>query len=133
MFGLFKRENPDRRAMRVEFETVTRQLRTADPLAQMAVGHSINLANSLFRKRYTVAAFQALPNRDQIAYIQNLTDMAIKLQSEASDPTAAVGFDLFKMWVGAVAAKDERLMQQIASELSYFSKLGDFSALEGAP
>lgn len=128
MFGLFKREDPNRRAMRIEFETVTRQLRTADLLAQTAVGHSINLAHSLFRKRFTVAKFQSLPNREQIDYIDSLSGMETKLQS--SDPPASVGIGLFKMWVGAVAAADEALMRQFAEELSYFSQRGDMSELE---
>lgn len=47
--------------------------------------------------------------------------------------TPSLGFGLFKMWVGALMAKDEPLMAQISEELAYFSKLGDLSALEGAP
>lgn len=133
MFGFFKRENPNRRAMRLEFETVTRQLRSADPLAQMAVGHSINMANSLFRQRFTSASFQALPSSEQLAYIHSLTAMETKLQGELSDPTASLGFGLFKMWVGALMAKDEPLMAQMSEELAHFSQLGDLSALEGAP
>ena len=133
MFGFFKRENPNRRAMRLEFETVTRQLRTADPLAQMAVGHSINMANSIFRQRYTASSFQALPSDEQLAYIHSLSAMETKLQAELSDPTASLGFGLFKMWVGALMAKDEPLMAQISEELAHFSKLRDLSALEGAP
>ena|SRR5690554_4696889 len=133
MFGFFKRESSNRRAMRLEFEAVTRQLRTADPLAQMAVGHSINTANSLFRQRYTATSFQALASSEQIAYIHSLTAMEAKLQGELSDPTASLGFGLFKMWVGALMARDEPLVAQIARELAHFSKLGDLSALEGAP
>jgi hypothetical protein len=133
MFGLFKREAPSRKAMRLEFETVTKQLRTADPLAQAAVGHSLNMAHSMFRQRYTVSTFQALPHTDQMAYIHSLSVIEEKLQVETSDPTAALGFGLFKMWVGAVVAKDEPLMEQIAAELAHFSRFGDFSAIERAP
>lgn len=131
MFGFFKREDPNRRAMRLEFETVTRQLRTADPLAQMAVGHSINMANSFFRQRYTATSFQALPSSEQLAYIHSLTGMETELQRE--HPTASLGFGLFKMWVGALMAKDEPLMAQISKELAHFSQLGDLSAVEGPP
>lgn len=133
MFGYFKRENPNRRAMRLEFEAITRQLRTADPLAQIAVGHSINMANSVFRQHYTAASFQDLPSSEQLTCIHSLTAMEKKLQEELSDPTASLGFGLFKMWVGALMAKDEPLMAQISEELAHFSKLGDLSALEGAP
>lgn len=96
MFGFLKRENPDRRALREEFETVTRRLRSADPAVKMAVGQAINLANSIFRKSFSVESFQSLPNCERTAYINKLMAMEIKLRDE-KDLHSSFGFALFKM------------------------------------
>ena len=132
MFGLFKREDPDRRGMREEFEAVTRQLRSASPATQIAVGHAVNLANSLFRKSFGTVSFQTLSTAEQIAYIDQLSVMETKLREVNNDLPGSLGFGLFKMWVGAVAAKDQPLMELMSKELSYFSSQGDLSLLVGA-
>ena len=127
MFGFGKKkEDPNRKALREEFETVTTVLRTADNLTQVAVGHSINMANSLFHKMYSSPSeYQRLPKSERISYINKLTNMENKLQEEKGDSHSALGFGLFKMWVGAVAEDDTELMQQFSNELAYFSKKGD--------
>ena len=127
MFGFGKKkEDPSRKALREEFEAVTNALRLADNLAQVAVGHSINMANSLFHQVYSSpSVFQRLPKLDRISYINKLTDMENKLKEEKGDLYSALGFGLFKMWVGAVAELDTELMQQFSNELAYFSKKGD--------
>jgi len=127
MFGFGKKkEDPNRKALREEFESVTTALKSADNLIQVAVGHSINMANSLFHQTYSSPSeFQRLPMSERISYINKLTDMENKLKEEKGDPHSALGFGLFKMWVGAVAEVDTGLMQQFSNELAYFSKKGD--------
>lgn len=63
MFGfLKKKEPPGRRELREEFEKFTNALRRADDVTQMAVGHSINMANSMFIKRFgSINAFCQQP------------------------------------------------------------------------
>jgi len=121
-----KKEDPNRKAVREDFETVTTALRSADNLTQAAVGHSINMASSLFHQIYSnPREFQRLPMSERISYINRLTNMENKLKEEKGDPHSALGFGLFKMWVGAVAEVDTELMQQFSNELAYFSKKCD--------
>lgn len=128
MFGFGKKkEDPNRKALRQEFESVTSALRTADATAQIAVGHAINMANSLFHKSFSgVNGFQDLPKSERISYINKLTDMESPLKSKGDMP-ASLGFGLFKMWAGAAAELDAELMNQFSRELAYFSKKGDIS------
>lgn len=49
MFGFGKKkESPQRRAFREEFETTTTRLHGAAEVLLITIGHTINLANSLF-------------------------------------------------------------------------------------
>jgi hypothetical protein len=123
MFGFGKKkENPDRSAFRQEFATMTIRLRAADETVQIAVGHSINSAFSLFRQTHeNPQAFKALPTTQQFAYINKLTDMENRLRDEKGDVAASLGFGLFKMWVGTLASNDQELESQFSRELAYFS------------
>lgn len=128
MFGFGKKENAERKAFREEFESTTSRLRTADKVVQMAVGHSINMASSLFHQAYTTPRdFQRLPTAEKFSYIAKLTNMEEKLRDENNDMASSIGFGLFKMWVGAVTQDDKELIQQFAAELAHFSKIGDMS------
>ena len=99
-------------------------LKSADSTTQMAVGHSVNFANSLFLKNFeSVDSFRLLPQSLKIEYIHNLTELEEKKANE--DPHFALGVALFKMWLGAVAANDDKLASQIFEELSFFSRVGD--------
>lgn len=128
MFGFGKKEDQNRRAFREEFETTATRLRGADEAVQIAVGHSINMANSIFHQTHgTPARFQGLPKAEQYAYIEKLTDMENKLRDEMRDGPASLGFGLFKMWVGTLTAEDSELTGKFALELAYFSRKGDLS------
>lgn len=76
MFRLFgPRENPHRRAARLEFEEATRQLRKANDIVQSAVGHAINVAHTFFAKRFvSLEAFTALAKDQKLQYIHSLTN-----------------------------------------------------------
>ncbi len=121
----FSRKEPlGRKAFREEFDTVTAKLRRADEASQVAVGHTINMANSFFIQRFTaIESFRKLPKAEKIAYIESLTSMEEKLTTK--DPHAAVGFGLFKMWVGALSEGDDELVSKFSKELAFFSKKGD--------
>lgn len=127
MFGFGnKKENPNRKAFREEFETITQALRQADDLTQIAVGHAINMANSFFLQAYNNPSdFQKLPKAKKIEYINKLSNMEIGLREEKNDPHSSLGFGLFKMWVGALSEDDTELMNHFHSELAYFSRKGD--------
>ena len=114
MFGFGKKkEDPNRKALREEFETVTKALRQADDVVQIAVGHAINMANSIFHQTYnSPSEFQKLPKAKQIEFINKLTNMEVGLREEKNDPHSSIGFGLFKMWVGALSEKDTELMNQ---------------------
>lgn len=119
-----KKEPPERAAFREEFEKVVATLHRSGEVAQMAVGHSINMANSVFLQRFpSMEFFSSLPKTEQYQYIENLSKMEEKLNT--TDPHAAIGFGLFKMWIGAVTAGDKELVTAFSKELAYFSKKGD--------
>ena len=125
MFDFFKKkESPARKAFREEFEQYTKALRDSEEIAQIAVGHSINMANSFFMQTYSGPdEFINRPRQEQMSYIQKLTAMENKLAD--SDPQASLGFGLFKMWVGALAENDKELIENFSNELAYFSRKGD--------
>lgn len=128
MFGFGKKkEDPDRKAFREEFETVTRGLHLADEPTQMAVGHGINMASSLFNQSFkSPSDFQSSPINQQTDYINRLTNMEIGLRN--IDPPASLGFGLFKMWLGALQENDVELLNKFLIELKYFSRKGDLSS-----
>jgi hypothetical protein len=125
MFGLFKKEESSaRRGLRLEFEHVSAMMREADNVSQMAVGASINVANSLFMQRFqSVDSFRLLPKSLKMKYIHNLS--ALEEARAKEDPHFALGVGLFKMWIGAVVANDKDLEAQIFNELGFLSKKGD--------
>jgi len=124
MFNFFKKESADRKAMRKEFEEHTKALRHADDLTQIAVGHAINMAHSMFIKRFGSAKeFGQQPINEQIKYIQSLSNFEEKIGVQ--DPLTALGSSLFKKWLAALAEADKELMSQFRKELDYFSRKGD--------
>lgn len=125
MFGFFrKRENPHRVGLRDDFLRVTTRLRAADPVIQMAVGHSINMANSLFIQRFgSIAGFRGLSKPEKFQYIEALTNAEENMAKE--QPQAAVGFALFKMWIAALTEEDEELLQEFSTGLAELSRKGD--------
>ena len=127
MFGFGKkRESQGRKEFREEFETMTMKLRGADASVQMAVGHAINMAFSLFRQAHgNPQMFKRLPTDVQFAYIAKLTDMENRLRDQKDDMPGSLGFGLFKMWVGTLASNDEELNEKFSSELTFFSKKGN--------
>ena len=125
MFGLFKKQEPSaRKGLRLEFERVTAMLRSSDNLSQMAVGHSINMANSIFAKRFqSVDSFRLLPRTQKMEFIHSLS--AVEENAARKDVHFALGVALFKMWIGAVVADDVELTCQMFEELRFFSRKGD--------
>jgi hypothetical protein len=125
MFGWFKKHDDRyREELRNDFLRVTTKLKSADSAIQMAVGHSINLANSLFMQRFGgVAGFRALSKSEKLKYIEALT---ITEENMAKDqPHASIGFALFKMWIGALTEEDEELRKEFSHGLSELSRKGD--------
>lgn len=124
LFGLFqKREDPDRKAFREEFEGTVRQLKTAPVESQIAIGDAINYGYSLFVQRFgSPEQFQKAPLPERNAYIASLTAVEHQLRDEKKDLPGSLGFGLFKMWVGTVSENDTELMKQLSKELAFFSK-----------
>ena len=127
VFGfLGKREHSERRFVREEFEKMVKSLRTADPLTQGAVGHTINLANSMFHLKFgSLAKFDALPTSEKMAFVAVLTRTE-ELAAERNQPEAMIGYALYKKWIGAVAIGDKTLAQQFSDGLVELSRIGEF-------
>ena len=134
MFGFRKKkETAERRAFREEFETTVSQLHTAPAVVQLAVGHSVNIAHSLFVQSFgSVENFAKRPAEERNGYVQKLTTMEVTLGEESDDDAASLGFGLFKMWVGTLLANDSELTAKFANDLAYFSTKGDLSGVEEA-
>lgn len=120
----------ERTQLRDQFMQITAQLKTADPLAQAAVGHGINMVHSFFVRRFgDVSAFQRHSKTENLRFIDQLSELERKLG--ASDPHTALGVILFKMWIGAVSEKDQDLIDEFSAELAALSRRGE--SLGGSP
>jgi hypothetical protein len=126
MFGLFwKREDRERKAVRLEFESMTTMVRSARPMIQACVGHGINMANTVFIARFgSIDNFRALPKNEKMEYVFALGRMEQKL-AEKNDPDTCIGYALFKKWVGALALDDADLEKQFTPRLAELSRKGD--------
>ena len=124
LFGIFKKkEDPNRKAFREDFEGTVRQMKSAPVEFQIVLGHAINLAHSMFVQRFgTPEKFQRAPLQERNAYITSLTTVENQLREEKKDLAGSLGFGLFKMWVGTLSENDAELIQQFSRELAFFSK-----------
>lgn len=114
----------ERADLRQQFREILSTLQTADQLAQAAVGHGINMMNSLFVKKFgDVDAFQRRPKVENLAFIDSLTHLEQELAPR--DPHSALGVILFKMWIGAVAERDQGLMNEFSADLAVLSRQGE--------
>ncbi len=128
MFGFFsKKSNSDRIDLQQRFERCSAELRANDEQTQLAVGHSINLANSMFIQRFgSVDAFRRLRFTEKRKYAEQL-NAAQSEMLKAQQREEALGFMLFKSWILTLAADDVELERQFSTELAFFSKKGDLS------
>ena len=127
MFGFGrKKESPERREAREEFESTCQRLRSADETVQIAVGHAINMVNSMFIKTFaSVDGFKRIPDEHKFDYLRKLTVAENSFREEKKDMATSLGFGLFKMWVGMVTARDTELIEAFSRELAYFSRKGN--------
>ena len=114
------RESAQRKALREEFQATAKLLAQADESKQASVGSSINLATSVLAARYpTLGEFEAAPREEKLKCLQNLT--ALEQQLNTKQVGLGLGVGLFKMWLGAVVAQDEALVQSFSEELARLS------------
>jgi len=114
------KESAERKALREEFDTTMKLLASADELRQIEVGHSLNLVTSIFATRYpSIEAFETIPHSEKLNYLESLTAMERELNTKQMGSGLGVG--LFKMWLGAVVAQDEPLVQGFSEELTRLS------------
>ena len=128
MFDMYKSEAKyrEREASREEFDQLTRTLRDSDDLSIMVVGNAINMANGVFLQTHTsAAAFMRLPRHEQAAYIKTLISTEDELRED--DPETALGFGLFRMWIGALISGDQELIKSFSHELVYLGEKGDLT------
>ena len=113
-------EAPERRQLREEFEGHVGKLRNGPEAARSAAGHGIRMANDFFMQANgSVPAFVERPKQEQIDFIDKLIGMAEKL--EKVDGQTALGITLFRLWLVALAAGDDELMDSFAVELAYLT------------
>jgi hypothetical protein len=121
MLRLFRPHNhAQRTALKREFDAHRATLRGRGAAAQMAAGQAIKLSMSVFCQRFgSPDSFRELTPQRQAEYHARL---GIKAGSEAVSATAsALGFMLFRTWVGALISDDNRLIQRFTKQLSALS------------
>ncbi|MCP5331309.1 MAG: hypothetical protein H7A05_06845 [Pseudomonadales bacterium] len=119
-----KKVDPDREEFKKQFESVISSLNQGEKIARIAVGHSINMANSVFLKAHgSVEKFKNLPRVEQFGYLTKLTELESKMWEQ--DPMSSIGVGLFKMWLTTVMEGDTELNNQFSKELAVLSKVGD--------
>jgi hypothetical protein len=129
MFGLFKRKSSDKWDMLMkEFSEITQSIRGEGKVAQIAVGHGINTANSFFNKSFSdISSFQKLPETERVEYIKKLGMTVEKIAKK--DMHTAVGFRLFQMWLVAKIEGNTDAENIINKELVTLSKIGNLSGI----
>ena len=128
MFGFFKNIlKPERQKIIDEFTQTIEKLKGADSSVQLVVGHGVNMANSLFfRKFKTVEEFKNITRHEQDDYLKKFGVMEV--ETGKKDPLMAIGFGLFKMWLVSIITNDDEAMQYFSKELGWLSKVGDLSS-----
>ena len=124
MFGLFKKKTSDREAVLTECKVIVRFVQEADKLTRVALGHSINMAHSIFRQHYpSVEAFQSASVEERNQLIAQLTKMVESLLQK--DRHSALGFRMFSIWVVGLTTNDNFLTSQIEPVMKELSREGD--------
>lgn len=125
MFGnFFKSEDKDRKFVRKHFADLSRRIEASDKMSQKVVGHAINMANSVFFKKFSsIENFKKVPREDQMRFLNGLATMQQGLYD--GQDISAVGWELFKLWVSTLIENDNELEHPFAMKLAYFSKIGD--------
>jgi len=127
-----EKEFPGRKEFLQEFGKFTRALRRADDETQIAVGHSINMANSMLIKRFgSIDAFCEQPTSERIEFIQSLRAFEEELSQQY--PSVALGIGLFKVWVGVLCEQDQELISLFSKEIGYFTRKGDEPVWQAVP
>lgn len=128
MFGLFRKSNPDRDALHAELKQSLALLRSAPPVVRAALGHSINMAHSIFVQRFTnLDGFRGLAKKDQVEYLKGNTRMVEKLM-EKEQMHEALGFRLFGLWLVGVIESDSYLYDNASEIMKELSKEGDLGS-----
>ncbi len=128
MFGFsFRGGNRDRAELEQRFDQGIAELRLRDAETQVAVGHAINLANSLFIQRFGSAdRFRRLTFAEKRKYAEQLNEAQGELLRKGLT-WEGLGFMLFKSWVITLAANGSELERRFSKELASLSRQGDLS------
>ena len=122
MFGLFSRKDAARKSLIAQFDRTIEIVMNGEQEKQAAVGHSINMAHSIFIKKFGSAdKFMQLSHSQKVGYLEKLTAMEDQVRDNLGDPIGAVGIALIKMWVCALAEKDNDLIAHFSGPISTLS------------
>ena len=122
-----------REVIRSQFNRVAESIEQKDANAQAAIGHQINIMNSLFIQKFGYKqAFQNIGLDFQADYINKLHDMQLRASNDARDDNVAAGIYLFKTWLGVVSKGDEELDSEFGEYLAELSKKGEWLGSTGA-
>jgi hypothetical protein len=124
MFGLFGTgEDRQRKAVRLEFESMTTKVFRAHPEAQAIVGLNLNIAYAAFIIAFgSIDSFRALTKNEKMKHVIALGRIEGKLAQ--TEPANCIAYALFKQWVGALALDDVELEKQFTPRLAELSRKG---------
>ncbi len=108
----------------IQFTGIVAAIKSSEHQVQISIGHSINIAHSIFIKRFeSLAAFRRCSPEEQVKYVENLIEMRNGLAGK--NQIAATGCMLFTIWIFAVIKGDAEAEQKVGKELEFLSRIGD--------
>lgn len=94
--------------------------------SQISVGHSINMANSVFRRKFSgIEEFQSLSEGARSAYIIKMIAFETSLQMKNNDSNEVLGFSLFRMYIEAASLNDLALFREFGTRIADLSAKAD--------
>lgn len=96
--------------------------------SQISVGHSINMANSVFRRKFSgIEEFQSLPDDARSAYIIRMIALETSLQMKNNDSNEVLGFSLFRMYIEAASLNNLALFREFGTRIAGLSAKADIA------
>lgn len=112
--------------LRRRFAVTIEEIERLSVPSKVSVGHSINMANSIFIREFSsVGKFQSLSDGARAVYILKMVGLETTLQMKNNDRNEVLGFSLFRMYLEAVSLNNLSLFREIEESLSVFSAAAD--------
>ena len=125
MLSFFKKKkDSERDKVLEEFKSLIAQTKNGKEEAQVAIGHGVNIANSIFLKSYSSPdIFRQKSDKEKYDYFKKFCQTKENLKKE--DFGISVGFHFFGTYLVALVNNDYELEGIVQEELVWLSKKGE--------